>query len=274
MAPLNSLKDHQHYLGQTQLQASPVGLGTVKIGRNQNVKNKVADGFALPSDKAVGELLSLALDLGINFIDTAPAYGESEAVLGRVLGKNRQQFVISTKVGEEFTRGVSHYDFSANNIRLSIERSLSRLKSDYLDNVLVHCPADDLTVLENSPVLEILSRLKEQGQILNFGASTKSVAGGLYAVKHCDLVMVSFNQVYQAELEVIKQAMAANKGVLVIKALLQGHLDKVAEIDPLTACFAAVYAVCPSAIVVVGTVNPVHLRTNAESALRALRGPG
>jgi aryl-alcohol dehydrogenase-like predicted oxidoreductase len=271
LAKLTTLTEHYRYLGQTQLLVSPVGLGTVKIGRNQNVKNKVADGFDLPSDQTVAELLTQALDLGINFIDTAPAYGDSEAVLGRVLGSRRKQFVISTKVGEEYDGKASHYDFTASHIRMSIERSLVRLKTDYLDSVLVHCPPNDLDILAHSPVLEILARLKEQGQILSFGASTKTVEGGLYAADHCDTVMLSFNQQYQAEADVIRKCMANHKGVLVIKALLQGHLDKVSADDPLAACFRAVYDLCPSAVVVVGTVSLVHLRENVASAVRALK---
>ena len=63
-------------LGATGLQVSPLGLGTVKFGRNQGVKYPQA--FNLPSDREALALLELAWDLGINLLDTAPAYGESE----------------------------------------------------------------------------------------------------------------------------------------------------------------------------------------------------
>ncbi len=270
MANLNALTDYYRNFGQTGLKVSPVALGTVKIGRNQLVKNKVSDGFALPSDQEVDKLLNLALDLGINVIDTAPSYGESEAALGRVLGSKRQDFVISTKVGEEFARGISTYNFSAKSVRSSVERSLGQLKTDYLDSVLLHLPASDWDPLVNSPALEVLSRLKERGDILSYGASTKSVEGGLFAVEHCDSVMVSFNVHYRGEIEVIQKAAALNKGVFIIKALLQGHLDKVEVEDPLASCFKAAFDANDSAVVVMGTVNPSHLQENVSAALRSL----
>src|SRR5690554_4390721 len=111
-------------LGNTGLQVSPLGLGTVKIGRNQGVK--------YPS--------------GINLPDTAPAYGTSEERLGPLLQGQRQDWVLCTKVGEEFVDGQSRFDFSAAHTRFSVQRSLQRLHTDYLDLVLVHSSGDDLTV--------------------------------------------------------------------------------------------------------------------------------
>jgi len=89
-------------LGQTGLAVSCLGLGTVKIGRNQEVKYPIS--FPLPRDNDVSDLLATAKDLGINLLDTAPAYGSSEQRLGRLL-RDRDDWVICTKVGEEFTGG-------------------------------------------------------------------------------------------------------------------------------------------------------------------------
>src|SRR5690606_39506858 len=75
-------------LGNTGLQASPLGLGTVKIGRNQGVK--YPSGFDLPDDGQVRDLLALARGLGINLLDTAPAYGTSEERLGPLPQGRRQ----------------------------------------------------------------------------------------------------------------------------------------------------------------------------------------
>ena len=86
-------------LGQTGIEVSCLGLGTVKFGRNQEVKYPGT--FSLPEDKQITALLDQAKDLGINLLDTAPAYGSSEQKLGRLL-KDRQDWVICTKVGEEF----------------------------------------------------------------------------------------------------------------------------------------------------------------------------
>ena len=95
-------------LGSTDMEVSPLGLGTVKFGRNQGVKYPHA--FALPSDGEIRNLLDLAWDLGINLLDTAPAYGSSEERLGQLLDHS-QDWIIVTKVGENFSEGCSLFRF-------------------------------------------------------------------------------------------------------------------------------------------------------------------
>ncbi len=114
-------------LGSTSLSVSRVGLGTVKFGRNQQVKYP-AD-FVLPTDQALQELLSLAKDLGINLLDTAPAYGLSEERLGKLLTGQRQDWIICSKAGEDFSENQSHYNFTPSHIKKSVERSLQRFKN-------------------------------------------------------------------------------------------------------------------------------------------------
>lgn len=71
-----TLHDLHRPLGKTGLRISPLGLGTVKLGRDQGVK--YPNGFAIPDDDQARQLLTLARELGINLIDTAPAYGVGE----------------------------------------------------------------------------------------------------------------------------------------------------------------------------------------------------
>src|SRR3990172_2700606 len=106
-------------LGRTGLVVSRLGFGAFKIGRNERVKYPQA--YALPDDKTVEALLNGVLDLGINQIDTAPAYGSSEERIGRFLSHRRDEFILSTKVGETFADGASRYDFSRQAGRDSIE---------------------------------------------------------------------------------------------------------------------------------------------------------
>ena len=113
-------------LGDTGLVVSPLGLGTVKLGRDQGVK--YPSGFTIPDDREARQLLDLARELGINLIDTAPAYGRSEERLGPLLRGQRDAWVIVSKVGEEFEGGQSRFDFSPAHTRLSLERSLKRLE--------------------------------------------------------------------------------------------------------------------------------------------------
>ena len=99
-------------LGQTDLFISPLSLGTVKFGRTEQVR--YPDQFKLPDDVSMADLIYLARDAGINCLDTAPAYGASEERLGAFFKKNpiRSDFILSSKVGEQFQQGQSHFDFS------------------------------------------------------------------------------------------------------------------------------------------------------------------
>ena len=133
-------------LGSTGIAVSPLGLGTVKLGRNQQVKYPTA--FELPSDEQVTELLGLARELGINLLDTAPAYGSSQERLGQLLGTGRKDWVIVSKVGEIFEHGASRFDFSFDHTIATVEQSLVTLNTDYLDCVLIHSDGDDLRILE------------------------------------------------------------------------------------------------------------------------------
>lgn len=255
-------------LGSTGLRVSPLGLGTVKFGRNQGVKYPRA--FELPSDREALALLELAWDLGLNLLDTAPAYGESEERLGRLLRQCRRDWVVVTKVGEEFHDGISRFDFSAAATRASVERSLRRLGVEALDAVLIHSNGDDLAILEREAVWPTLLDLRQAGLVRAVGMSTKTLAGGLRAAECCDLVMVTYNLLQQEELPVIRAAQAAGKGVLIKKGLLGGHLDRASAVEPVRATLELIYAEPGVSSVVVGTLNPVHLRANVAAAERTL----
>lgn len=257
-------------LGGTDLRVSPLGLGTVKFGRNQGVK--YPHSFELPTDRAIVDLLETAWDLGINLLDTAPAYGVSEERLGRLLPQCRREWVIVTKVGETFSEGLSCFDFSAAATRASVERSLRRLGVEALDAVLIHSNGDDLAVLSDTEALSTLRDLQQAGWIRAVGMSTKTVAGGLRAVECCDVAMVTYNLRERADLPVIHAAQAANKGILLKKALHSGHLDAVAHANPVLASLQLIYAESGVSSVIVGTLNPAHLRANAAAAECALYG--
>ena len=200
-------------LGSTGITVSALGLGTVKFGRNQGVK--YPRGFALPSDQQIRDLLAQARELGINLLDTAPAYGSSEERLGRLLPPAQSHWIISTKVGETFQQGKSVFDFSAAATQTSVERSLRLLRRESLDLVLIHSDGDDERILQQTDCLQTLLTLKARGWIRAVGMSSKTVAGGLLAVTHCDVVMVTYNLLSTAELPVIRRAQQAGKGVFI-----------------------------------------------------------
>ena len=258
---MSNLHSYHRPLGDTGLTVSPLGLGTVKIGRNQGVK--YPSGFELPDDQQVRELLALARDLGINLLDTAPAYGISEQRLGPLLAGQRQDWVICSKVGEEFEDGHSWFDFSASHTRHSVQRSLKRLHTDYLDMVLVHSDGNDLAVLEQE-VYPALQQLKQEGLIRAFGFSGKTVEGGIQALQTGDCAMVTWNLQEQAERPVLDYALAHNKGILIKKALASGHLCQDSE-DPVKAGFNLVFSHPAVSSAIIGTINPRHLRQNVST---------
>ncbi|MBL3589156.1 MAG: aldo/keto reductase [gamma proteobacterium endosymbiont of Lamellibrachia anaximandri] len=253
-------------LGTTGIQVSPLGLGTVKFGRNEQVK--YPSSFEIPDDNAVRDLLVLSRELGINLIDTAPAYGSSEQRLGRLLPGSRDEWVIVTKVGESFEQGRSSFDFSARATRESIEQSLRSLRTDYLDVVLIHSHGGDLEILRQEDVLETLRDLQRRGLVRAIGMSSKTVEGGLLVVQECDLVMATCNPDYNDELPVLEAAAKANKGVLVKKGLMSGHVKGA---EGVFRSMEFIFSQPGVSSMIAGTINPAHLRSNV-AALEAVLG--
>lgn len=251
--------------GSTGLDVSPLGLGTVKFGRDKGLKHPGA--FVIPSDREAADLVALAADLGINLIDTAPAYGSSEERLGGLLAGQRERWVICSKVGEEFDNetGLSHFDFSPGHVRSSVERSLRRLRTDRIDMVLVHSDGRDLALIADG-VLEVLDRLKSQGGIRAFGMSTKTVEGAIACLERADCAMVTYNLADVSERPAIERAAALRKGILVKKPLASGHLGEATVEDSFRHILS-----CPGVgSIITGTIDPYHLRANVEASAAAL----
>jgi aryl-alcohol dehydrogenase-like predicted oxidoreductase len=243
-------------LGNDGPMVSVLGLGTVKIGRNTGLR--YAAGFSLPTDAQVRELLETAREVGINLIDTAPAYGSSEERLGAIIGAvpgGWDGWVVCTKVGEEFDGDRSRHDFSPGAVRASVERSLRRLRVERVDVVLIHSDGRDVEIVERSGAVEELERLRAAGLVGRIGMSTKTVEGALAAVERMDVVMVTLNEKETADLPAIARARELGKGVVVKKALGQG--SSVGSLG-----FAVRTAGVSS--VVVGTVDAGHLRENVR----------
>jgi len=240
----------------TDLHVSAIGLGTVKLGRDQGVK--YPDAFTIPDDAAVTRLLDQARDCGINLLDTAPAYGNSEQRLGKLLA-NRQDWVIATKTGEEFENGVSRFDFSAAHTRKSIERSLKRLNTDYLDIVLIHSDGNDEAILQEGDCVQALQDLQNEGLVRTIGMSTKTIAGGIMAASLLDIVMITWN-LEQRDEAVLAYARENNKGILVKKGLMSGHAGSVEDSMQLLMQTSGIQSA------IIGTITPEHLAENTRLA--------
>jgi aryl-alcohol dehydrogenase-like predicted oxidoreductase len=134
--------------GNTGLSVSLLGFGAGHIGD------------ASMTDRDIGILLNRVLDMGINVIDTARSYGESENRIGKYLHHRRQEFILSTKVGYTY-RGYPDWSFEA--VMGTIEESLLRLRTDTLD--IVHLHSCDRMHLETGGCIDALERAREQGKI-------------------------------------------------------------------------------------------------------------
>ena len=251
-------------LGQTGMAVSCLGLGTVKFGRNQGVKYPT--GFTLPDDSQISDLLALARDLGINLLDTAPAYGSSEERIGKLLTE-RERWLLCSKAGETFADGKSTFDFSATAIRHSVERSLRRLCTDYLDILLIHSDGQDEHIINETGCIQAMQDMKQQGLIRATGMSTKTIAGGMLAAHLCDVLMLTYNPQAIADLPVIQKAGSLNKGILIKKALNSGHAVSETSDAVAPGTKSLRFALTPPAVssVIVGTITPRHLKSNAAA---------
>jgi aryl-alcohol dehydrogenase-like predicted oxidoreductase len=175
-APSNRLATRA--FGRTELAVSALGLGAAEIG------------FEGADDKTVDALLATALDAGLNVIDTAECYADSEEKLGRALGARRKQCLLFTKCGHAprprpaglFVRaarmlwrpvaramGGELPDWNPRMLEQSIERSLRNLKTDSLDLLQLH--SCSLETLRSGQVIEVLQRARAAGRARYIGYS-------------------------------------------------------------------------------------------------------
>ena len=254
---------HKRPVADTGILVSPIGLGTVKLGRDVGVK--YPHGFTIPDDQQALSLINLAKDLGINLIDTAPAYGNSEERLGTLLKGQRHDWVICSKVGEEFINGESSFHFDKASVIKSIDRSLQRLNTDYIDMVLAHSDGNDVDIIQRHEILDVLAELKKTGKIRATGMSTKTVAGGLLAAEYSDCVMATYNLAYTDEKPVLDYCADNNKAVLIKKALASGHLCLKEGEDPVKKSFDFIFKEPGVTSAIVGTINKQHLKLNVAT---------
>lgn len=186
-------------LGGTGITVSEIGFGAWGIG------GLAQDASAYgPTDDAVScRALEKAFEAGVTFYDTAPlyGYGHSEELIGKALGAVRDRIVIASKVGYLDFKG--NQDFSPAQLRRSLEGSLARLGTDYLDLFQLHDPPMDLLERDDG-VRSTLEKLREEGKIRVAGISTRSPADGLAAVEHLGFksLQVNFNLVDQRAVEI------------------------------------------------------------------------
>ena len=172
--------------------------------------------------------IQAAVDRGINFLDTAPVYGlgRSEELVGKALtGGRRQRTVIATKVGVSWSEGKVFRDSRPACVRQSVEESLRRLRTDYIDLYQVHWP-DPLVPVEETA--EELERLRHAGKILAIGVSNFSLEQMVRFSRAASLSTVQppYNLFERAiDRDVLPYARNADLTVLAYGALCRGLLS-------------------------------------------------
>lgn len=155
----------QRRLGRTDIKASVLGFGGSEIG------------YERVSRRTVARLLGSALDAGLNVIDTAECYGDGESLIGQALGARRRECYLFTKCGHP--DGWGRGDWRPASLLSSVGRSLSRLKTDYLDLIQLHsCSLAEL----KGDVIAALERARESGWARHIGYSGDGEAAR-YAVE-------------------------------------------------------------------------------------------
>lgn len=236
---------------------SPIGFGSFKIGRNQGIK--YPDAYDLPDEGEVRRLLEGVLDLGINLIDTAPAYGLSEQRIGRALSHRRRDYILSTKVGETFIDGRSTFDFSQRAVRQSVNRSLRLLKTDVVDLLLIHSDGNERALLQDTDLVETLRDFRDRGLVRAIGLSAKTIQGARAALGWADVIMVEYHLRDRSHAGIIAEAARADVGVLIKKGLASGRLDP-------TEAIRFVLETPGVSSLLVGGLSIDHLRRNIRLA--------
>jgi aryl-alcohol dehydrogenase-like predicted oxidoreductase len=213
-------------LGRTGLEVSVLGLGA-------GGASQLGQRYKLTADES-GQVVRRALELGVNFFDTAPGYGDTEAVLGQALvDVPRSAYVLSTKFHPFAEDGALR---SAGQLRRSLEQSLSRLRTDYVDVYFLHVVAPDRYKAVCEQLLPELRAARAAGLIRHLAITeryqTDHAHVGLQRViedGYFDVVMVGFNLLSPAAVQsVLPRARERGVGVVVMCAVRSILVDSAA----------------------------------------------
>jgi len=172
--------------GRTGIEVSVVGFGGAPIG------------FLETQQQQVAKILNALLDEGVNVIDTAAAYDGSEQAIGQAVAHRRDEYVLVSKCGEPGTPDSDEWKPEA--LRATVDRALTRLRTDHLDVMLLHTCG--LELLRRGEALETLVRARQAGKVRHIGYSGDNEAAG-YAAALPDVAVVetSLNICDQANID-------------------------------------------------------------------------
>jgi aryl-alcohol dehydrogenase-like predicted oxidoreductase len=290
-------------LGDSGIKVSEIGVGTMQFGA---AGRRGQSGWGGPGEDECCAIADEAIRLGATFIDTAPsyAYGRSEEILGKVLQGRRDQVVLCTKFGVWSPWPDVTVDHSADRIEESVEASLRRLQTDYIDVLLFHgLPREDRERVVGQGA-KVLQRLVDSGTIRTYGLSyaPESVEElhTLVELTGCTCLEFRFNVLHQDPRSIFTEAARLGVGLIINIPLESGWLSgnytassefdgprsrwSPSEIARRTALVEEYRSLLPSGVstphgalsfilaqtevstIVPGTKSVAHLRNNAAAA--------
>ena len=204
-------------LGRTGWKVSGISFGSWAIGGSWG---DVDDDESLKA-------LHRAVDLGVNFFDTADVYGDgrSERLLARLKRERNEEIIVATKAGRRLDPHIATA-YTSNNLRSFVERSLQNLGADSIDLLQLHCPPTD--VYYQPEVFGGLDRLVQEGKIRYYGVSVERVEEALKAIEYPNVqsVQIIFNIFRQRPSDYFfKEAGRRNVGILARVPLSSGMLS-------------------------------------------------
>ena len=172
-------------LGRTGWNLSSISYGAWAIG---------GDAWGKTDDTESMRSLHRAIDLGVNFIDTADVYGDghSERLVGRLRRERKEEIIVATKAGRRLDPHVAE-GFTRRNLNAFVERSLKNLDADAIDLLQLHCPPPD--VYDMPEVFGILDDLVREGKLRHYGVSVERVEEALRAARYPNVqsIQIIFN---------------------------------------------------------------------------------
>jgi aryl-alcohol dehydrogenase-like predicted oxidoreductase len=204
--------------GNTGIEVSVIGFGAAPIGFLATEREKVA------------RVLNTLLDGGMNLIDTAAAYPGSEEAIGDTVGHRRDEFILVSKCGQAF-EDLPGEAWSAEVVSATVDRALRRLKTDYLDVMLLHTCGKD--VLQKGDALGALVKAKEAGKIRFAGyAGDNEAAGYASGLPDISVLMASFNLVDQANIDRVLPIASGRRLGVIAKRPIANSAWKAPEEQP------------------------------------------
>lgn len=272
-------------LGRTGLKVSPLGFGGAPVG------------YLDTDQERITEILNTLLDRGVNVIDTAACYPNSEPAIALAVGHRRDEYVLVSKCGHKVS-GVRGEEWSARLIEESVERALRRLETDYVDVMLLH--SCELKTLREGDALGALIKARDAGKIRFVGYSGDNEASA-YAATLPDVAVVetSISICDQRNIDVVLPVARENQvGVIAKRPVANAAWRSPPEQPGIYQSYARVYterlarmAITPADVgfpgtparawpelalrftlsvpgvhtAIVGTTDPTHVQINLEA---------